>query len=429
MSTGIVQGKPTGPQTQVYCPSLLSVNVDCYALFPIQEPLRVSPAPVAAVLTILSPTSSPWGALPSPWPHLWSSLATPCIMAVKTKTSQRPPMPPHEKNPPSPPQPRLITNCSQNQYTKTSSVLEIPFCSTPSFCSVESSLDEPLKTLVSVQTLVFPKAEAFLFPLPHWDCIIWDAQQFIIWPPWVSTLLRYVFQSLHLPYFLFIAHYLDVMTLRVFVFPQESACCQIPTSVRSRGSPHFLTSDAEAFHLCSRTLLSWSSSLRLYRCHLRFSYWIQPCSLHTSPETELCRMKQPPQIIKQMASCLLLLMQFGFRRRRMDHKLKPSTTLGTQRSRNIFFVFCCFVFFVAWTGWPSEFCLEALVLLYHLPCWVMITERLSVCYKLLFVDIPSLLKWWHSPIQTGYLSINVVQRLIQTNPQYVHSVARTCSQH
>lgn len=94
--------------------------------------------------------------------------------------------------------------------------------------------------------------------------------------------------------------------------------------------PH--QSDAEAFHLCSRTLLSWSSSLRLYRCHLSFSYWIQPCSLHTSPETEPCRMKQPPQIIKQTASCLLLLMQFGFRRRRMDHKLKPSTSLGTQRS-------------------------------------------------------------------------------------------------
>lgn len=96
---------------------------------------------------------------------------------------------------------------------------------------------------------------------------------------------------------------------------------------------------------CAVGHLSWSSSLRLYRCHLSFSYWIQPCSLHTSPETELCRMKQPPQIIKQTASCLLLLMQFGFRRRRMDHKLKPSTSLGTQRSRNIFFVFCCFVFF------------------------------------------------------------------------------------
>lgn len=193
-----------------------------------------------------------------------------------------------------------------------------------------------------------------------------------------------------------------------------------------RSAPVVLhTSDAEAFHLCSRTLLSWSSSLRLYRCHLSFSYWIQPSSLHTSPETELCRMKQPPQIIKQTASCLLLLMQFGFRRRRMDHKLKPSTSLGTQRRRNIFLcvLLFCFVFLVAWTGWPSEFCLEALVLLYHLPCWVMITERLSVCYKLLFVDITSLLKWWHSPIQTGYLSVNVVQRLIQTNPQYVHSVA------
>lgn len=90
------------------------------------------------------------------------------------------------------------------------------------------------------------------------------------------------------------------------------------------------------------------------------------------------------------------------------------------RGVEIFFLFCCFVFFVAWTGWPSEFCLEALVLLYHLPCWVMITERLSVCYKLLFVDIPSLLKWWHSPIQTGYLSVNVVQRLIQTNPRCPH---------
>lgn len=100
--------------------------------------------------------------------------------------------------------------------------------------------------------------------------------------------------------------------------------------------------------------------------------------------------------------------------------------------RGVEIFFLCFVvlfFLVAWTGWPSEFCLEALVLLYHLPCWVMITERLSVCYKLLFVDITSLLKWWHSPIQTGYLSVNVVQHLIQTNPQYVHSVARMWSQH
>lgn len=104
--------------------------------------------------------------------------------------------------------------------------------------------------------------------------------------------------------------------------------------------------------------------------------------------------------------------------------------------RNIFFVFCCFVllffvvvFLVAWTGWPSLFCLEALVLLYHLPCWVMIKKCLGVCYKLLFVDITSLLKWRHSPIQTGHLSINVVQRLIQTFRLYVHSVIRMWSLH
>ncbi|KAF7650583.1 hypothetical protein LDENG_00123500 [Lucifuga dentata] len=53
-----------------------------------------SQAPAAAAPTILSPTSSPWGALPSPWPHPWPSPATPCITAVKMKTLQRPLPPP-----------------------------------------------------------------------------------------------------------------------------------------------------------------------------------------------------------------------------------------------------------------------------------------------------------------------------------------------
>lgn len=62
-----------------------------------QEPQLSSLAPAAAVLTIPLPTSSPWGVLPSPWPHLWSSPATPCITAAKTKTSLRPLQPPRPR--------------------------------------------------------------------------------------------------------------------------------------------------------------------------------------------------------------------------------------------------------------------------------------------------------------------------------------------
>ncbi|KAM6966397.1 histone-arginine methyltransferase CARM1 isoform 1-T1 [Tautogolabrus adspersus] len=71
------------------------------------EPPRVSRAPATAVLITPSPTSSPWGVRPSPWPRRWSSPATPCTTAVKTKTSKqrplRPPRPLHEKRSPLPP--------------------------------------------------------------------------------------------------------------------------------------------------------------------------------------------------------------------------------------------------------------------------------------------------------------------------------------
>lgn len=82
MSTGIVQG-----ETSFYGSLRLSLAAVLKAVLCSlhQEPPRVSRAPAAAVLTILSPTSSPWGALPSPWLHLWSSPATPCTMAVKMK--------------------------------------------------------------------------------------------------------------------------------------------------------------------------------------------------------------------------------------------------------------------------------------------------------------------------------------------------------
>lgn len=79
-----VQASPVRMLNVTLCPSF-------------QEPLRASQAPAAAVLTIPSPTSSPWGALPSPWPHLWSSPATPCITAVKTMSWQRPLRPPRPR--------------------------------------------------------------------------------------------------------------------------------------------------------------------------------------------------------------------------------------------------------------------------------------------------------------------------------------------
>uniref|UniRef100_A0A7N8YF43 Histone-arginine methyltransferase CARM1 n=1 Tax=Mastacembelus armatus TaxID=205130 RepID=A0A7N8YF43_9TELE len=72
-----MQSSPAGRLNAVLCSSF-------------QEPLQASLVPAAAVLTILSPTSSLWGVLPSPWPHLWSSPATPCIMAAKMKSLQKP---------------------------------------------------------------------------------------------------------------------------------------------------------------------------------------------------------------------------------------------------------------------------------------------------------------------------------------------------
>lgn len=153
-----------------------------------REPLRANQAPAAAVLTIPSPTSSPWGVLPSPWPHLWSSPATPCITAVKTKTLQRPLWPPHpcmtrhpQPLPVEPLNPDWPTNRSQNQYTKTSAVPALPpLVRHPHFTVFSPSLYERLNTLVSVQTLVLLTAEtttsSFTPPWIHWDCNTFTAE-------------------------------------------------------------------------------------------------------------------------------------------------------------------------------------------------------------------------------------------------------------
>ena len=66
-----------------------------------QERLRARLA-LAAALTTPSQTNSPWAVLPSPWPRLWPSQATQCIMGVKKKLpsipSQSPP-PMHDETP------------------------------------------------------------------------------------------------------------------------------------------------------------------------------------------------------------------------------------------------------------------------------------------------------------------------------------------
>ena len=58
----------------------------CFSSF--QDPLPANRA--AAVHIIPSPTSSAWAALPYPWPLRWLSPATPCITAVKAKTTEGP---------------------------------------------------------------------------------------------------------------------------------------------------------------------------------------------------------------------------------------------------------------------------------------------------------------------------------------------------
>lgn len=104
MSTGIVQGKSR--QWKPVRSAAVTGVTGVTSLSPIspQEPPLVSRAPAAAVPTIPSPTSSPWGALPSPWLRLWLSPATPCIMEARMKTLQR--TPPHtpawKANPPPP---------------------------------------------------------------------------------------------------------------------------------------------------------------------------------------------------------------------------------------------------------------------------------------------------------------------------------------
>lgn len=150
----------------------------------LQEPLQASQASAAAVLTILSPTSSPWGALPSPWPHPWSSPATPCITAVKTKTSQRPLRPPHPRmtrNPwplpvePLSPQPTIhpwLTRQPQPKpiYQNQCCAGTSSPCWSPRSTLFRSSLYERLNALISVQTLVLTDETSRSSPWIDWDC-------------------------------------------------------------------------------------------------------------------------------------------------------------------------------------------------------------------------------------------------------------------
>lgn len=142
-----------------------------------QDPLRASQASAAAVLTIPSPTSSPWAALPSLWPHLWPSPATPCITAVKTKTLQRPLRPPRPCMTRSPSVPSGApldwpTNRSQNQYTKTSTVLALlPLFVPLILFSVHPymngrTLSHPSRLLLTV----LPTEETCSPCWIHWDC-------------------------------------------------------------------------------------------------------------------------------------------------------------------------------------------------------------------------------------------------------------------
>ncbi len=257
-----------------------------------QELLRVSLASAAAVLTILSPTSSPWGALPSPWPHLWSSPAIPCITAVKTKTSQRrlrPPRPCMKRDPrfppmeplsrPTPPSfvPDWPTNNSQNQYTKTSAVLALhPVVCHPDSTLFSPSLYERLNTLSypsRLLSLLTNKTSCF----PHW--IHWDWNTCTVeispMPFWVSTLLpQHVSRSLLSPFCL--RFYVSWRSWKCFFklfFPQESTRCQIPASVRSYSPLHLLTWPTLKLFICAVGHLYHQDSSLGYQ--LGFSYLLQ----------------------------------------------------------------------------------------------------------------------------------------------------------
>lgn len=223
------------------------VNITFHPSF--QEPQQASLAPAAAVLTIPSPTSSPWGVLPSPWPHLWSSPATPCIMAAKMKTSLRPLQPPQPRMRDSQPLPMETPPLTD---PSTAAKTNIP---KPVLCWHFLSLIHNCHSFqfINIWTVrhLYPSRlllanSCFLFSLLGFIGTVKCAQL------WCTAVIIYPLLAFHLPpiailprSFFFMCH----NDLKVFA--QESICCQIPASVHSHHSPHFYTGPSlKDLHIC-----------------------------------------------------------------------------------------------------------------------------------------------------------------------------------
>ena len=239
---------------QLSSSSVLNANL----LSSAQEPQPDSRAQAAVVLTIPSPTSSQWAALPSPWPHLWSSPATPCITAVKTRTPQRPLQPPHPpcmtRDPQPLPvellsttlpptlQPWLILHSQPKPIYQNQCRAGTPSpCSSTTFYSVQSTRYELYKRS---NTRIRPDSclanpETSFTPSPPGTATHAQLRCTAVItypPPGCSPFL--LSQSLHSPYLFF----LNVKMIPE-CFPQYT-CCQIPASVLSHNSPHLCTTSS-----------------------------------------------------------------------------------------------------------------------------------------------------------------------------------------
>lgn len=280
-------------------------------------------------------------------------------------------------SPPPPFVPDWPTYCSQNQYTKTSAVMALP----PVVCHPHSTLFSPslyerLNALISVQTLVLLTNKTSCFPhLIHWD-----------WNTHTAEISSVPFLGFHsppstynsIPPFPFLSTFLCVMMI-LKMFLQTLFSLRINSLPDTSISPflQFFTplyqTYTEAFHSCSRTLLS-STLISGLPSWLFISDPIFNATLRFNQETDSSQTKEFLQITKQYS--------FGFRQRQ-THEITEAVYMARhpmEYKENVSFcdldrltllIIWCVVLLESFHLDQPEHQVLGECHAGHLPCWVM----------------------------------------------------------